>query len=121
VENNAVAEQGVEEGIPRVLKADYVDLDFRGRAEIRCETQQVETSPEHGDIRVGAGTRPSSRAGAEEEGQADILLSAQSPTQGFDDRVWPLHARESTSTDGANQKANVFLMSGTIQACLHLA
>jgi len=87
MEHEAVAEQGVEEGIPRIFEADHVDLDSRGGAQVRRQLQQVEVLPEHGHVRIGAGARPAARAGAEEESQADVLTSAQRPSESFDDRV----------------------------------
>jgi hypothetical protein len=91
VEDDAVAEERIEERVAGVLQADHVDLDLGGVAEVRGELQQIEISPEHSHVGVGIRTCPAPRPGAEEERQVDILASTELPAQGFDDRIWSLH------------------------------
>jgi len=98
VEDDAVAEERIEERVAGVFQADHVDLDLGGVAEIRGELQQIEISPEHSHVGVGIRARPAPCPGAEEESQVNILASTELPAQGFDDRVWSLHEGESMPT-----------------------
>ena|SRR6187549_1755648 len=97
MEDDALPQERVEQGIAGISEAHHVDFDPGSFAQVRYQGEQVEILAEDGYIRIGVRAASPAGSGTEEEGEADVPASAQRLPQGLDDRIFRSHAGESTA------------------------
>ncbi len=91
MQEDAIPQYGIQQGISGPAQVDHVDLDACGLTEIGCEAQPIEVAAldPHVGVRVRTGLAAGARA--EEECDPHVLAASQGISKGFDHTGFGVH------------------------------